>query len=269
MAAPSGPIPIPVQAPALLTLTVGTAETAPVTWSLTRSGLAWIAAAILVVGLGAGAWHGYSSWTAAPSLTVDDARGSVGKQIRIAATGNASDVRWISTSPDLELAPHADLKDAKTMHVVSAKAGVYTVLAVPVHHGALGEAIPVTVTVGQPGPGPGPAPGPTDPFAAAVAAAYAAEADPQKAAYVQKLAALYSQAAAMMDADTSKTMGELFTKLKAASGTLLPATALPKVRAVVGADENAVLGTDPAKAVDKAACKAEFTKCAAALGACK
>lgn len=130
-------------------------------WSLTKGRAAALAGVLVVAGFGYGVWSGYETWAAPPSLTVDDVQGAVGKHIRLQAKGNASDVRWVSKSPDLELAPHNDLKDPKTMHVVSAKAGSYTVWAIPVHHGLLGEALPVNVTVGDPGPGPGPVPPPS------------------------------------------------------------------------------------------------------------
>lgn len=156
----SAPAPTP-EVP-LASVTITTPVTAPVTWSLTERGAGAIAALVALALMVGGAWWGVSTWTAAPTFTVADAKGRVGCPIRIEGKGNASDVRWIAQGTGLELSPYADLASPKVMHVTAAQPGTYHVLAVPVHHGHLGDEVKIKVTVGDPGPDPIP-PGPVPP----------------------------------------------------------------------------------------------------------
>jgi hypothetical protein len=126
----------------------------------------------------------------------------------------------------------------------------------------------------EPGPGPGPnpppAPPPSDPLFAALKTAYAADAGPQKAAQAVQLTALYRVAAATAADPSLATLGDLLAKIRAAAGSLLPATALTGVRAAVGAELAAQLGTNPVAPLDEAARKkaaAQFTRIATLLEA--
>jgi len=84
--------------------------------------------------------------------------------------------------------------------------------------------------------------------------------------YASKLAALY-EGAAKITVPTVKTYGELFADLKAAA--VFPETTMPKLKIAVGTYLDSKLAPTTNKAIDKAACVAEFNKVAATLKSLK
>ena len=69
-----------------------------------------------------------------------------------------------------------------------------------------------------------------------------------------------------------QTVGDLLAALQRAAGSLLPADALPKVRAAVATELRAKLPTDPAAPLDAAArerCREQFERVARLLDALK
>lgn len=92
--------------------------------------------------------------------------------------------------------------------------------------------------------------------------AYDAESDPKKGEYVSKLAALYKTAAET--GVMGETNSDIFNNMMAASRRMLPESAIPKVRAVIGSRLNPVLNPPGAKA-DKTKVYAEFAAIGKAL----
>ena len=123
--------------------------------------------------------------------------------------------------------------------------------------------------VPDPKPKPPDPPVPVDEFAKAIQDAYTAELSPDKAKHVAALASLYRAAAVTTVIDpTVKTYGDLFADLKTASRTLLPESAIPGMRKVVGARLNLTM-SKAADPVNRDQTAAEFVKVAAALGGVK
>lgn len=196
-----------------------------------------------------------------------------GVYFKICADTNCKSVKWLV--PDgLDAFPG---NTDPLSQILVGQAGTYTLSA----YGALGDQVTdivsCTVTIATPAPPTPPVPPnpppPTDPFSQAVQAAYTAETDAQKASEVAALASLYKTAATTTVNDTTlATLGDLFQVMQTASAGLLPATAIPGVRKVIGTEITAALGTTattPLDAAMRAKAGAEFSKIATALGAVK
>jgi hypothetical protein len=96
-------------------------------------------------------------------------------------------------------------------------------------------------------PSPPTPPPPADPFAAALQAAYAAEADADKAAEVVQLAALYRVAASSTVNDPAlASTADLLARMQAARKAILPDASLVKVRTAIEAELNKTLATPAA-----------------------
>lgn len=126
-----------------------------------------------------------------------------------------------------------------------------------------------SITLGKPGPTPPPpTPAPSE-FDQAVQTAFDKETSPDKAVHVAKLASLYRVAADSTVKDPLiKTYGQLFDTMKAASLKLLPETAIPHVRRVVG-DRLNPLAAAASTPVDRDKLAAEFKAVADALSKVK
>lgn len=123
----------------------------------------------------------------------------------------------------------------------------------------------------QPPPGPGPVDpvNPTDAFSLAIQAAYERETATDKATSVSKLASIYRVAATTTVLDPNiTTNGQLFDTMQTASRTMLPATAIPLVRRVVGDRLNPLAGA-VSTPIDRTKLAAEFKTIADALSAAK
>lgn len=119
----------------------------------------------------------------------------------------------------------------------------------------------------RPPPVPPPPPTPADPFTAALQAAYAADAAPDKAKSLGFLQSAYKGMAAAVPA-TARTNADLFAWMKAvveAPAVGLPADKLTGVRRAIAADLTAAFGTAPATPVDPIKAAAELSRVAAAL----
>lgn len=138
----------------------------------------------------------------------------------------------------------------------------------------------IVLDVGNgPGPAPGPGPGPTppnpsDPLFVALQAAYAADAAPDKANQVQKLAALYRTAAGTTVQDASLTTVESLLKEMQAAVKLIglpPGSLAGEARAIAN-ELNKVLPTNPSAPLDAATrgtIANTFVRVANALGGLK
>lgn len=117
-------------------------------------------------------------------------------------------------------------------------------------------------------------PPPADPLAelrTSLAAAYAADPDPDKAAHVKALADLYAAAAGQVGA-TDKKPADFLAAMKAAALGLMPASAVGKVRDATALYLNARLPRDPAAAwtdASRAAAATAFRALADVLGGLK
>lgn len=114
-------------------------------------------------------------------------------------------------------------------------------------------------------------PTPIDAFNQAIQAAYTVEVGTDKATSTAKLASIYRMAAKNTVTDpTISTTAQLYATMKTASETLLPATAIPGVRKVVGTRLNPVFGTSTTlTTASRTQLAAEFNAIADALSSAK
>lgn len=113
---------------------------------------------------------------------------------------------------------------------------------------------------------------PVDQFAKDIQAAFTSESATDKALNTAKLASLYRMAAKTTVNDASiKTFGNLFDTMKTASVALLPETAIPAVRKVIGARLNPQFGAASTvlDATSRAKLASEFNAIADALTSTK
>lgn len=179
-------------------------------------------------------------------------------------TTNCKSVKWVVPAGVNVLPPEIPVSDP-TVLIGTAGPGTYTISAYGAKGDEATDLATCTLTVADPTPPP-----PADPLSAAVSAAYSKETAPTKRDHALLMAALYRQAAAGPVKDQSlKTVGDLFNVLKTAAGNLIPADALPLVRAAIAAELAKVLPTSAAALlgdVERAAAAAAFLKIAAVLG---
>jgi hypothetical protein len=204
-----------------------------------------------------------------PVVTIPaTARAKAGRLIKLTATTNCKNLRWINYSPD-----DADL--------IPSESGMSAIFSAPVagsyRVGVFGAAADVptevavcVVTVGDPAPPTPPVPPtPTDPLATALQTAYAAETEPKKAAYVDSLASVFAGASFLL-AD-NQPVSDLKAKLAAAihdpTQGGLPQGAIPKVSKVITDHLSAQIGTSGT--VDKTKALTAFIALSKALGRLK
>lgn len=137
--------------------------------------------------------------------------------------------------------------------------GTYTLVAqVPAGDDVLSADVVLTITGSI-------TPPVIDTFLQDVQAAYTRETATDKKVNVGKLASLYRTAATQTVPDpTVKTYGDLFKDMKTASEALIPVTAIPDVRKVVGVRLNKTMN-NPATAIDRVLAASEFNAVATAL----
>jgi hypothetical protein len=196
-----------------------------------------------------------------PSITLPtELKARPGRLLLIQAKTEGKVIRWVSLSEDADVLPYLNqgaIFSAPT-------AGRYRILA----YTASGDvpSLPAITTVvvadpSPPGPSPGPNPNPPDPFTQALRAAYAAEADTAKMQQVTLLIALYRNAATSTVNQTDlKTLGDLYQVLRTAGATLLPKTALPRIRRAIADELDQALGTNVALSLDDASRKKAATE---------
>lgn len=98
-----------------------------------------------------------------PTLTLPaEVEGNVGEFIKVAATTNASHVRWVPLEKGLAVFPGEMLRDSTSTVVMSATAGQYKLLAYAALGGVPTDPVTTMVVVNgpQPPPAPAPIPGP-------------------------------------------------------------------------------------------------------------
>lgn len=99
---------------------------------------------------------------------------------------------------------------------------------------------------------------PPDPLSEKLRAAWAKESSPQRDRHRELLAGLYEAAGGTVKQPTLRTLGDLYAALRNAAGTLMPADALPVLRAAIGEELQSALSADP----DAALTDALRSKCA-------
>jgi hypothetical protein len=190
-----------------------------------------------------------------------------GRLVKLTATTDAKQVRWLLASDDADLIP---FPDGKTALFCAAKSGRYLVFAWTAAGDVPSEAARCVVSVGDPPPAPPPQP--ADALAAEFRKLLAADATPDKPAHLAQLVALYREAAAFADSADVKTAGELAARIRAAAGTLLPADALVAVRKRIAdeiAKELPADGETPLDATARRKAAALFARIATSLEAAK
>lgn len=202
-----------------------------------------------------------------------DVQGRPGHLIQIEADAGGHSVRWHACrgpeQPDL-WSP----ADGRVLLFVTPKPGQYDVIAWTAAGDVPSEAAHCTVRVEEETPPPPPAPPmPVDPFAQALQAAWAGEAAADKARQRDLLAGLYRVAATdTVRQPQVKTLGDLLATLQQAARSLLPADALPKVRAAVAEELRRTLPTAASAPLDDALrgqCGRQIARVAEALEALK
>lgn len=168
-------------------------------------------------------------------------KGDAGKLIEVAAETTGKVVRWESLDDDLLLTPPGST-DAK-IWVIACKAGKYRLIAWTAVDGVPSPLSRCEIQVGN-GPEP---PAPVDRFSQDLAAAYKADITPAKlkAAQVVALTGLYEAMGDHARDPKITTLADLLDDLRKASMTLVPASALPEVRKVIGSYLVAQVGDDP------------------------
>jgi hypothetical protein len=224
-------------------------------------------AALVAAGLAAGAYQrARPAGGEAPPLALPaEVRGRPGRLVVVAAETPAALVRWHACDgpdrPDLWHPP-----DGKTLLFCTPTPGRYQLWAWTAVGGEPTEPVGCTVLIETPEP-----PQPPDPFAAALRAAWDAEAGADKAKQRDLLVSLYRVAGEQTVRQPQlQTVGDLLAALQQAARSLLPAEALPKVRTAIAAELQATLPTSAAAPLDAATrdrCGAEFGRVAKLLAA--
>lgn len=184
---------------------------------------------------------------AAPEIRVPErVRGEAGAFLRVAATTEGKQVRWVALTPGLSVFPADLLRDSRTTVVVALRPGSYRLLAITAVADELSEPAVCVVEVGsEPAPpGPEPVP-PDDALARELARLYAADPGADRAAHVRALAAFYRQAARTVATAELRTAGDLYTVLRQAATAVLPDDALVGVRRRIATELKGVLPTRP------------------------
>lgn len=120
----------------------------------------------LVGMLGIGVYGKYKDWTSAPDITMPKTiTGETGRQIKIEANTNASDVVFHSNDPDLMIGNRTVSGGVASTMVTTDLPGTYQVYAVGAKWGHVSEEVPTTIVVTRrkPHPHPGPTPNPDPP----------------------------------------------------------------------------------------------------------
>src|SRR5207248_7165263 len=187
----------------------------------------------------------------APLRLPVEVRGRPGRLVTIQAETAAAQVRWHACrgpdTPDLWHSP-----DGKTLLFSTPAPGRYELIAWTATGGVPSEAVGCTVLIETPEPPvPPPLPEPVDPFQAALQTAWAGETAADRAAQRDRLASLYRVAGQ----DTVRqpqlhTVGDLLAALQQAVKIVLPADALPKIRAAIAAELRTALPTNPDAPLD-------------------
>jgi hypothetical protein len=197
-----------------------------------------------------------------------EVRGRPGRLVTVEADTPAAHVRWHACRgadiPDLWPSP-----DGKTLLFCTPTPGRYELIAWAAAGDVPTDAVGCSVFIETPEPPVPPPPEPADPFRAALRAAWDAETAPDRAAHRDRLASLYRVAGQ----DTVRqpqlhTAGELFAALRQAAASLVPADALPTVRAAIAAELRATLPTAPDAPLDAATrdrCAEAFARVSQAL----
>jgi hypothetical protein len=186
--------------------------------------------------------------------------------VTVTAETPAALVRWHACDgpdrPDLWHSP-----DGETLLLCTPTPGRYQLWAWTAVNGEPTEPVGCTVLIETPPPPPAP----PEPFAVALRAAWDAEVSPDKAKQRDLLASLYRVAAGdTVRQPQLQTVGDLFAALQQAARSLLPADALPKIRAAVAAELQTTLPTAASAPLDAATrdrCGEQFTRVAKLLDA--
>jgi hypothetical protein len=173
-----------------------------------------------------------------------EVRGRPGRLIVIEATAPGI-VRWhVCSGPD-----HLDrwsTPDGKTLIVSTPTAGVYHLIAWTAVDGTPTEGMRCAVIVETEEP-----PRPPDPFIDALKVAWSSELATERVRQRDQLAQVYRTAADLARQEQLTTLGELFAAMQKSVRDALPADALPKIRAAIGAELRTRLPTDPAARLDQ------------------
>lgn len=154
-------------------------------------------------------------------------------------------VRWYTPDAGLSLFPSELLSDKRTAVVVAQQVGKYRLVAYTAAGDEPSEPAVCLLIVGNPPPPVPPTPPPpSDPLAKELAAAFAADAGPDKAKHLSSLIELYKQMAteAVFDERLINTEG-LFGVLETISSRLVPKGVLLVMRRAIAAFVSSELGT--------------------------
>lgn len=193
----------------------------------------------------------------------EEVRGRPGDFLTIKADTECKTVRWVLLDAGPSLLPPELLRDPRTAVLFSLRPGRFRLLAYGAKGDEPSQPVICLLVIEETGPTPPPGPLPPDPkppsppmpdqLALKFAAAYKADAGDQavKAQQLAKLIGLYqAMAESTSDDKTRKTIGDVLGDLKQLGSKMLITDSLIELRKLIAGEVAAVLGTDPAPALD-------------------
>lgn len=212
-----------------------------------------IAASVVTIGcallLGAGkllAW--YQTGSPAPTITLPAAvAADIGEPIQIDATTNGINIKWCSRSKYLRLIPNGPSSIwAVGKPDPNGNGGQYELEAWTALGNVPSEKSVCVVTIGKPLPPP-PPPTPPDNLLPLLQSAYTADQAPNKAVYLERLAALYGMASdqggTVYDTSMKTTTDIVNTMHSAVSSPLILGGNLQGLRQTITTELDSKLGT--------------------------
>lgn len=209
--------------------------------------------------------------------------------IPITAVTKGEVVQFVPLDAGLSVFPANLLTDKKTTVVVAGKSGRYRVLAYTSINNMPSNPAITTLIVGNPGPDKPDKPDPDKPdkpdpdkpdpdkpnvkpdqeFLDAVKSIYGGLQEPDKAASVKKLVAIYQLGLKEIDNPTHKTTGELFSAVRTFAYKNLPQGKIEPIREMLADKTDTEVGTEINTSLDAATklkIKNNFNKILTALG---
>jgi hypothetical protein len=202
--------------------------------------------------------------------------GPTGAPVPITATADGSNVVWLTPDAGLVVIDGSYFGGDSKKALLFAPAGTYRLWAVTAKGDVISQKAESIITIGAPmppgppGPPPTPDPVPDPALSKALSAAYALDADPDRATSLAFLKGCYGQLATMVGTSGVKTNTDALAwiQLKIAKpGVGLTPTQLVNTRKAIGRYMVSTFGTDPSAIVDLSSLAAELSKISLALSA--
>lgn len=192
-------------------------------------------------------------------------RGDAGSFVVISAETQGKQVKFYAMDLGLAVLPSELLSSQKSTIVVAVKPGRYRILCYTAVGDIPSEPAICTLVIGGSAPPPGPFV-PVDPLIDALSGIYGGLQEVSKQADALALAGVYRAGAAL--AETSQTVGTLYSELRAIGGKTLKGDAIRPIRDRIAVETIRVIGDNPAAQISAqlaASARAHFLRAAHAL----